>query len=95
MTVHGTNLDSIQKPEIEVYYDDERINKSICSVLNPNQMECPSPAVNLKFVSYMRHLEEINGNIIAGTNQSRSKKATQHNNYRINSSSDDRGNTDE
>ncbi|XP_053684363.1 plexin-B isoform X2 [Sabethes cyaneus] len=72
MTVHGTNLDSIQKPEIEIYYEDERINKSVCTVLNANQMECPSPAVNMKFVSYIKHVEQMNRNI-ASFNQSRSK----------------------
>ncbi|XP_062544839.1 plexin-B isoform X1 [Armigeres subalbatus] len=73
MTVHGTNLDSIQKPEIEVYYEDERINKSICTVLNPNQMECPSPSVNLKFLSFLKHLEQMTGNMHIGNNQSRIK----------------------
>ncbi|XP_050079957.1 plexin-B [Anopheles maculipalpis] len=45
MTVHGTNLDAIQQPEIEVYLNDERLNRSTCTVLNSNQMECPSPSV--------------------------------------------------
>lgn len=51
ITVHGTNLDSIQKPEMEVYMHNEKIpiNKSVCTVLNSNQMECPSPAVNHQF----------------------------------------------
>lgn len=51
ITVHGTNLNSIQKPEMEVYMYDEKmpINKSICTVLNSNQMECPSPSVNHQF----------------------------------------------
>ncbi|XP_052871807.1 plexin-B [Anopheles cruzii] len=45
MTVHGTNLDAIQMPEIEVYLAEERLNRSTCVVLNSNQMECPSPSV--------------------------------------------------
>lgn len=51
ITVHGTNLDSIQSPEMEVYMHNEKtpINKSICTVLNSNQMECPSPSVNHQF----------------------------------------------
>lgn len=51
ITVHGTNLDSIQKPEMEVYMHNEKtpINKSTCTVLNSIQMECPSPAVNHQF----------------------------------------------
>lgn len=51
ITVHGTNLDSIQTPEMEVFLANDRtpINKTSCSVLNSNQMECPSPAVNRQF----------------------------------------------
>ncbi|XP_017776948.1 PREDICTED: plexin-B [Nicrophorus vespilloides] len=52
--VHGSNLDSIQKPEMEVYSVNEPvpINKTTCKVLSAKQMECPSPAVNTQF-----HLE--------------------------------------
>lgn len=53
ITVHGSNLDSIQKPEIEVLIDDTAVNKSTCFVINPNQMECPSPPVNSKFYEYV------------------------------------------
>ncbi|XP_046682902.1 plexin-B isoform X1 [Homalodisca vitripennis] len=51
ITVHGTNLDTIQKPEMVVYSDSSvnPVNKSECFVLNPAQMECPSPAVNKEF----------------------------------------------
>ncbi|XP_034935883.1 plexin-B [Chelonus insularis] len=51
ITVHGTNLDTIQKPEMEVYYDNEihPVNRTVCTVLNPTQMECPSPSVAEKF----------------------------------------------
>ncbi|KAK6619958.1 hypothetical protein RUM44_006358 [Polyplax serrata] len=51
ITVHGTNLDTILKPEMVVYVADEPnpINKSMCSVINSAQIECPSPSVNLKF----------------------------------------------
>lgn len=52
VTVHGTHLDSIQKPEIEVWFQNERVNKSTCLVLNSNQMECPSPSVNSKFYTH-------------------------------------------
>ncbi|XP_015599759.1 plexin-B [Cephus cinctus] len=56
ITVHGTNLDTIQKPEMEVYFDNELlpVNKTICSVLNPTQMECPSPSVAERFRSLQR-----------------------------------------
>lgn len=59
VTVHGTNLDSIQKPEIEVYFDEEIVNKSTCSVINSNQMECPSPAVTRKFLTYKKNIDEF------------------------------------
>lgn len=52
ITVHGTNLNSIQKPEIEVWLNDERVNKSTCFVINSNQMECPAPSVAKKFTQY-------------------------------------------
>lgn len=57
ITVHGTNLDSIQKPELEVFLNDELVNRSVCTVITANQMECPSPAVNGKFVEYRREIE--------------------------------------
>lgn len=54
ITVHGTNLDSIQKPEIEVYANEERVNKSTCTVISAHQMECPSPSVKGKFEAMRR-----------------------------------------
>ncbi|XP_054745360.1 plexin-B isoform X1 [Anastrepha obliqua] len=59
ITVHGLHLNSIQKPELEVTIDNERINKSACTVINPNQMECPSPSVNEKYLEYKASLEQI------------------------------------
>lgn len=53
--VHGTNLDSIQKPEMEVYSYSEPnvpINRTLCTVLSATQMECPSPSVNRLFLKY-------------------------------------------
>ncbi|XP_033220264.1 plexin-B [Belonocnema kinseyi] len=51
ITVHGTNLDTIQKPEMEVYVENESkpVNRTVCTVLNPTQMECPSPSVANRF----------------------------------------------
>lgn len=57
ITVHGTHLDSIQKPELEVYLNDELVNRSVCTVISSNQMECPAPAINGKFVAYRRQIE--------------------------------------
>ncbi|XP_045482942.1 plexin-B isoform X2 [Harmonia axyridis] len=51
--VHGTNLDSIQQPEMEVFSYNEPtvpLNKTICTVLSAIQMECPSPSVYRQFV---------------------------------------------
>ncbi|XP_039297179.1 plexin-B-like isoform X1 [Nilaparvata lugens] len=52
ITVHGTNLDIIHNPEMFVYADSYTmpINKSDCTVLNPTQMECPSPSVSFEKV---------------------------------------------
>uniref|UniRef100_A0A1B0DHC7 IPT/TIG domain-containing protein n=1 Tax=Phlebotomus papatasi TaxID=29031 RepID=A0A1B0DHC7_PHLPP len=61
VTVHGTNLDAIQKPEIEVYANDEKVNKSTCFVITSHQMECPSPAVNAKFSSLKMSVTTSNG----------------------------------
>nr|CAD7400761.1 unnamed protein product [Timema poppensis] len=56
ITVHGTNLDTILKPEMVVYINDELTptNKTVCTVLNTAQMECPSPPVNGKFHQWSR-----------------------------------------
>lgn len=59
ITVHGTNLDSIQRPELEVYLNQELVNRSVCSVIASNQMECPSPAITGKFNEYKRQIELI------------------------------------
>lgn len=58
LTVHGMYLDAIQNPELEVFFGNERINKTSCTVINSSQMECPSPAVNGKFFAYKMSLEE-------------------------------------
>lgn len=57
LTVHGMNLDAIQKPELEVYFNEEKVNKSICTVINKNRMECPSPAINSKYREYKGRIE--------------------------------------
>uniref|UniRef100_A0A1A9ZXZ1 Sema domain-containing protein n=1 Tax=Glossina pallidipes TaxID=7398 RepID=A0A1A9ZXZ1_GLOPL len=58
LTVHGMYLDSIQNPELEVFFGTERINKTTCVVINASQMECPSPVVNAKFWEYKMSLEK-------------------------------------
>lgn len=74
ITVHGSNLDSIQQPELEVYYDQELINRSVCTVIAPNQMECPSPSITEKFAEYKRRIEVLqqqNGIVLPTTSISK------------------------
>nr|CAI5855263.1 unnamed protein product [Callosobruchus analis] len=55
ISVHGTNLDSIQKPQMEVYSMgklNSPINRTMCTVLSSTLMECPSPPVNKQFQIY-------------------------------------------
>nr|XP_040232353.2 plexin-B [Anopheles coluzzii] len=66
MTVHGTNLDAIQLPEIEVYLNDERLNRSICAVLNSNQMECPSPSVREAWTLLQQQQIQLRNLSVAG-----------------------------
>lgn len=56
ITVHGTNLHTIQKPLMKLYYANEEIpvNHTECKVLSSNQMECPSPAINTKYVEILQ-----------------------------------------
>lgn len=58
VTVHGSNLNSILKPEMEVFLGNERINKTFCIVLDSNQMECPSPGIKDKFELFKKNLEK-------------------------------------
>ncbi|XP_050527512.1 plexin-B [Daktulosphaira vitifoliae] len=60
ITVHGTNFDIIQKPEMVIYIDSETfhpINKTECIVLNSAQMECPSPSANNQFLKNFKNLK--------------------------------------
>lgn len=59
ITVHGTNLNTIQRPEMEVLFGDDSVNRSACFVITPSQMECPSPAVNSKFAAYFLSLKKV------------------------------------
>ncbi|KAI5694542.1 hypothetical protein M8J75_000766 [Diaphorina citri] len=54
--VHGTNFDTIQKPEMFVFVDtpSKIINKTTCNVLDPAQMECPSPSITEFFRKFPR-----------------------------------------
>ncbi|XP_059469642.1 plexin-B isoform X3 [Neocloeon triangulifer] len=56
ITIHGTNLDSIQQPEMVVYNEDDPspINRTTCTVLSHAHMECPSPPINLEFLTASR-----------------------------------------
>lgn len=59
ITVHGTNLHTIQAPKMEVLYNDEIVNQSKCFVISPNQMECPSPSVTKKFQSHFANIKKL------------------------------------
>ncbi|XP_061706998.1 plexin-B [Cydia pomonella] len=56
ITVHGTNLNTIQKPLMKLYHakELEPVNYTACVVLNSNQMECPSPAINKKYTEILQ-----------------------------------------
>jgi len=56
LSVHGTNLDSIQKPKMVVFMDDGLTiaNWTICRVLSASQMECPSPPVDFEMINAKR-----------------------------------------
>ncbi|KAF9417011.1 hypothetical protein HW555_005839 [Spodoptera exigua] len=56
ITVHGTNLHTIQKPLMKLYFANEvlPVNHTACTVLNEHQMECPSPAVNKKYFEILQ-----------------------------------------
>lgn len=69
ITVHGTNLHTIQKPQMEIIFNDNPINRTDCIVINSNQMECPSPGVNEKFKSYFLSLKKKVKRNVIGNNE--------------------------
>jgi hypothetical protein len=52
ITIHGTNIHTVQRPQMSISYSDLVINVTDCFVISSNQMECPSPSVEGKFNSY-------------------------------------------
>lgn len=85
ITVHGTNLDTIQKPLMEVYFESEMlpVNRTVCTVITSTQMECPSPSIAAKFGmlrrnnadNLLRSERSVNGNTSHG---SRHKESEMH-----------------
>ncbi|KAH8403954.1 hypothetical protein KR215_006911, partial [Drosophila sulfurigaster] len=73
LTVHGMHLDSIQNPELEVFYENVRVNKTACTVINNNQMECPSPPVNFQF-QLLKNGMSKKDSVLAQYNLTRSKQ---------------------
>ncbi|XP_037069956.1 plexin-B-like [Pollicipes pollicipes] len=61
--VHGTNLDSIQEPQMTVFLDDQQkvLNATVCRVLSSSQMQCPSPPVDPRAVRGAGWRREIRG----------------------------------
>ncbi|CAG0883074.1 unnamed protein product [Cyprideis torosa] len=56
ITVHGSNLDSVQEPQMVVFSEEspEPLNKTFCSVMSSSYMECPSPSVDLERLMDLR-----------------------------------------
>lgn len=44
--VIGSNLHAVQQPRIAVFYEDQVLNETVCEVLSPSTMSCPSPPIN-------------------------------------------------
>ncbi|XP_046633766.1 plexin-B-like isoform X2 [Daphnia pulicaria] len=59
LSVHGTNLDSIQKPQMAVYMDDgiTVANVTVCRVVSASHMECPSPPVDFEALINARRMQ--------------------------------------
>lgn len=61
MTVVGTNFDVIQQPRMAIFgIDGSFINDTVCEVVNPGQMNCPSPPVNSELIDMM-YREQMDG----------------------------------
>lgn len=61
LTVHGRHFNSIQAPKITVLLEDNILNSSLCMVISPSQMECPSPSVDMQTVhALLRERRELN-----------------------------------
>ncbi|XP_064473748.1 plexin-B-like isoform X2 [Ornithodoros turicata] len=46
VVVIGSNLHAVQQPRIAVFFEDQVLNETVCEVLSPTVMSCPSPPIN-------------------------------------------------
>ncbi|XP_037578148.1 plexin-B isoform X1 [Dermacentor silvarum] len=44
--VTGSNLNAVQQPRMAVFYENQILNETVCEVLSPSLMSCPSPPIN-------------------------------------------------
>lgn len=44
--VIGSNLHAVQQPRMAVFFEDQVLNETVCEVLSPSFMSCPSPPIN-------------------------------------------------
>ncbi|KAL3204625.1 hypothetical protein MRX96_011614 [Rhipicephalus microplus] len=44
--VTGSNLHAVQQPRMAVFYENQILNETVCEVLSPSLMSCPSPPIN-------------------------------------------------
>ena len=58
ITVHGSYLNSIQSPRITVLFNEKILNSSICVVITPALMECPSPTLDQSMLLALLELED-------------------------------------
>ena len=72
LSVHGTNLDSIQKPQMVVYMDDgvTQANATVCRVVSASHMECPSPPVDFEALISARKIQAAAAAAAAGSSPS-------------------------
>lgn len=65
LSIHGSNLQTVQKPRMSVVFGDKTVNTTYCTVINPNQMECPSPSIEQMFASYfVEGKRKLNGDTL-------------------------------
>ncbi|KAG0427984.1 hypothetical protein HPB47_025004 [Ixodes persulcatus] len=44
--VIGSNLHAVQQPRMAVFFEDQVLNETVCEVISPSFMSCPSPPIN-------------------------------------------------
>lgn len=52
LSIHGSNLHVVAKPRMSVIFGDKIVNTTVCTVINSNQMKCPSPSIDEAYKTY-------------------------------------------